>query len=121
MKKQFKELTAQGQKARLTKYAKQREELGTSNTLANLVRKPTIKSLDNGANRVSFRLAIYNAETEKTDFVNASAYINPEKVGGELESFYASLDKGQLVSVDYKMNGDFMNVWSMFPRERSAK
>lgn len=121
MKKQFKELTAKGQKARLTKYAKQREELGTLNTLANLVRKPTIKSLDNGANLVSFRLAIYNAETEKTDFVNASAYINPEKVGGELESFYASLDKGQLVSVDYKMNGDFMNVWKMFTRERRAK
>lgn len=81
----------------------------TTQSLARLVKPATIKSYDDGHKTAYFRLAINNK------FFTASAYIKPGKT--ELEAFYASLEKGQLVSVEYVDNKGFLNIWSMFKRE----
>lgn len=50
-----------------------------------------------------------------------SAYIKPESVGGNLEQFYESLEKGQMLSVEYKKNNGFLNINRVFLRTRKAK
>lgn len=118
-KKEFNQLTDQGQKARLNKYEEERAERGTEQVLGRLVRDlaPSIKEIEGGAKSAYMRLAVWNAETEKTDFMTISAYIAKDKVGGELEAFYASLKKGDLLSVEFKENGDFKNAYGVFLRQ----
>lgn len=120
MTKQFKELTAQGQKARLTKYAKQRAEYGAEQCLATLTRPVSIKTNKDGVSkRASFHFAIYDKETKTTKFQLASAYIAEGK--DALENFYAGLAKGDLVSIEYKMQGNFMKLYSVMKRQRPVK
>lgn len=118
-KKEFNQLTDQGQKARLNKYEEERAERGTVQVLGRLVRDlaPAIKDIDGGAKSAYMRLAVWNAETETTDFMTISAYIAADKVGGELEAFYANLKKGDLLSVEYKENGEFKNAYGVFLRQ----
>lgn len=118
-KKEFNQLTDSGQKARLDKYEQEREERGTTQVLGRLVRDlaPSIKEIDGGAKAAYMRLAVYNTETEKTEFMTISAYIAPEKVGGDLEKYYASLKKGTLLSVEFKQNGEFKNAYGVFVRK----
>lgn len=118
-KKDFAELTDQGQNARLKKYEEERAERGTVQVLGRLVRdlEPSIKDVADGAKAAYLRLAVWNADTQETDFMTISAYIAEDKVGGPLEDFYASLEKGQLLSVEYKENGEFKNAYNVFKRD----
>lgn len=94
-------------------YEAQREARGTKQNLARLVKPAHIVDLANGDKSARFRLAINN------EFYTASAYIKAGK--DALEQFYAGLEKGQLVSVEYKENivdgVTYLDVWSMFKRE----
>lgn len=118
-KKEFNQLSEAGQKARLNKYEEERSERGTTQALGRLVRDlaPSIKEIEGGAKAAYMRLAVWNAETEKTEFMTISAYIAPDKVGGELEAFYSDLKKGDLLSVEYKENGEFKNAYGVFKRQ----
>lgn len=118
-KKEFNQLTEAGQKARLNKYEEERAERGTTQALGRLVRDlaPSIKEIEGGAKAAYMRLAVWNPETEKTDFMTISAYIAPDKVGSELETFYSDLKKGDLLSVEYKENGEFKNAYGVFKRQ----
>lgn len=90
-----------------------RKQYGLTQKLARLVKPATIQELSNGDKAARFRLAIDN------EFFTGSAYIRADQP--KLEAFYASLEKGQLVSIEYKENvtkdGTFLNIWSMFKRE----
>lgn len=120
-KKEFTELTAGGQKARLRTYEKERAERGTEQVLGRLVRDlaPSIKEIKDGAKSAYMRVAVWNAETKETDFMVISAYIAPDKVGTDYEAFYASLEKGDLVSIEFKQNGEYKNAYSVFLREKA--
>lgn len=114
-KKQFNELTPKGQKARLTKYANERAARGTEEVLARLVKPATIKTIKDDNQLAVFRLAVYNKESQKTEFFTASAFI--EKGKDALRNFYASLAKGQLVSVEYKQSNGYTNIYNMMKRD----
>lgn len=114
-KKNFSELTPKGQKARLNKYAKEREARGTEEVLARLVKPATIKTIKDDNKLAVFRLAVYNKIEKKSEFFTASAFI--EKGKESLEKFYASLDKGQLVSVEYKKSNGYTNIYNMMTRD----
>lgn len=118
-KKAFKELGKSGQASRLKKYEKQREERGTKQVLARLVRDvaPGIKEIANNAKAAYLRLAVYNQEAKETKFITVSAYIGADKVGTDLEAFYAGLKKGNLVSVEYKETEGYNNAYGVFKRE----
>lgn len=116
-KRDFNELSDSGQKARLRKYEEERAELGTTRVIGRLASDVSVKEIAGGAKNAYLTVAVYNKDTEKTDFTTVSAYIAPEKVGSALEEFYNSLKKGQLVSVEYKENGNYKNAYGVFKRE----
>lgn len=120
-KKSFNELTKSGQAARLKKYEKERAERGTTQVLGRLVKDlaPSIKPVKDGAKSAFMRLAVYDVEAKTTSFMNVSAYIAADKVGGKLEEFYSSLNKGDLVSVEYKENNGFNNAYSIILRKKA--
>lgn len=118
-KKNFNELTEQGKKARLTKYAKERAERGTVDMLARLVKPANIKEIANDNEMAVFRLAVYNKETGKTDFITASAFIKKGK--DKLKDYYTSLETGQLVSVEIKESNGYKNIYNMMSRETKKK
>lgn len=124
--KAYKDLTTAGKAKRLAKYDAERAELSkkygveVQDVLANLVREPSIKENSNGSKTAIMRLAIYNAEEKKTDFVTGTMYIAEGKES--LEGFITSLGKGDLLSVRYVINDHGnMNIWSCFKRERPQK
>lgn len=104
-------------------FAAERAANGTVQDLFRVVRPATIKNLGEDANgkpkgkMIYLQVAHYDKETGKTTFPLMSAFIKPEKMDGGLEKFYASLEKGQLVSIEYKVSGKYNNVWNIFPRE----
>ena len=124
--KAYKDLTTAGKAKRLAKYDAERAELSkkygvdVQDVLANLVRPATIKENSNGSKTAIMRLAIYNAEEKKTDFVTGTMYIAEGKES--LEGFITGLDKGDLLSIRYVVNDHGnMNLWSVFKRERPQK
>ena len=119
MAKKFNELTEKGQKQRLNKYEKEREARGTKETLARLVKPATIKPVK-GDNKIAvFRFAAYDKASGETKFFTASAFIKKGK--DALEAFYASLAKGQLVSVEYKENNGYTNIYNLMDRSYADK
>ena len=151
MRKPYAELTEAGKAKRLAKYEKEnaaeRQKLEAAyakkngktielvDCLATLVRAPKIKENQNGSKTAVMRLAIYNAEAKKTEFVTGTMYLYEgtrtvvvngqkiEKTSEDLEAFIASLEKGNLLSIRYaKTPGqEIVNVWSIFKRERKQK
>ncbi len=115
-RKEFNELTDSGKAARLRKYEEERAERGTVRVLGRLVSKPSVKEISGGAMNAYLVLAVYDKETEETDFITVSAYIAKDKVGTDLEAYYQNLEKGQLLSVEYKQNGDYKNAYGVFTR-----
>ena len=113
-KKPFNELTDAGKTRRLNIYEKERQERGTVQTLVRLVRKPSFKDIKDDAKLAVLRVAEYNKEKDTTDFYTVTAYIAKDK--DKLLSFYQSLDKGQLVSIEYKESNGYKNVWNIFDR-----
>lgn len=118
-KKAFKELTPQGQKKRLAKYAAEREARGTVDMLVRLVKPAKIKEIADGNEMAIFRLAFYNKEKGKTEFFTASAFIKKDKTA--LKNYYASLKTGQLVSVEIKESNGYKNIYDMISREEKKK
>lgn len=121
-KKAFNELTEQGKKQRLAKYAKERAERGTTDHLVRLVRDPKIKVLDNGAKQASFRFVEYNKETKEKEYFNATAYIAEGK--DALLAYYESTGKGDLVSLEIKEveapdGNTYKNIYNMLTREKA--
>ena len=113
--KPFAELkTEKARQNRLAKYAQQDAELGTVTKLARLVKPAKINTLTNGAKQAIVRLAIYDNETKTTEYDNFFAYIAEGKES--LEQFYAGLNKGQLVSCQYKVNNGFKNIYTLMIR-----
>ena len=113
-KKKFNELTEKGQQQRLAKYEKEREARGTTESLARLVKPATIKPVK-GDNKIAvFRFAAYDKATDDTKFFTASAFIKKGK--DQLEAFYANLNKGQLVAVEYKENNGYNNIYNLMDR-----
>ena len=118
--KKFNELTKRGQEQRLAKYEAERQARGTQDAIGNVVKKPTFKTLDNGATIATFRIAFTQKGVEGTQFENFNAYIKPEQ--DKLLAYYQSVGKGQLVSVEFKVNEVdgkvYRNIWTMFNREK---
>lgn len=103
-------------------FAAERAANGTVQDLFRVVRPATIKNQEDADGNVTgkmvyLQVAHYDKETGKTTFPLMSAFIKPEKIGGGLEQFYASLEKGQLVSIEYKVSGKYNNIWNIFKRE----
>lgn len=119
MKKQFNELTDAGKKARLAKYEKEREARGTKQTLARIVATPKIKDIANGNKQAVIRLAVNKAGSKEAEFPVVTAFIKKGKDG--LENYYANLQKGQLVSVEYKEANGYKNVYNMINRNTQPK
>ena len=119
MNTKFSELTEVEQQARLAEYAQKDAELGTQTVLARIVKPSKINDLKNGAKQAIVRVAIYDKETKETSFKNMFQYIAEGK--DALEAFYAGLKKGQLVSVQYKENNGFNNIYTLMDRSASDK
>lgn len=118
-KKAFKDLTPQGQKKRLEKYAAERAERGTTDHFCRIVQPATVKEQANGDKRVVFRFAEYDKEKGESVFYNASAYVKAEKK--ELLDYYMSLKKGDTVSVEIKVSKGWKNIYNMMSRQVSKK
>ena len=114
VKKAFNELTEQGQKKRLAKYEQERAARGTTEALVRLVKPATIKTIKDDNKMAILRFAEYNKETQETKFFTANAFI--EKGKEKLEAFYAGLTKGQLLSLEYKVNNGYTNVYNLMDR-----
>lgn len=114
-KKSFSELTERGQKQRLAKYEAERAQRGTQEALVRLVRPASFKDLKDGNRLAVFRLAKFDKVDNETKFFTATAFIKKGKEA--LEAWYASLPKGALVSVEFKENNGYTNIWSMIDRQ----
>lgn len=119
--KKFNELTEQGKKQRLAKYDKQRAERGTEEALVRLVNDPVIrdtKSKDNKDRVAYFRFMEFDKTTNEKKWYNASAYIREGKVA--LEEYFASLKKGDLVAIEFKISedGKYRNLWNVMDRRQ---
>ena len=112
--KPFKELTPQGQTRRLNKYRKEYEERGTTQTLARIAVPVRIKEIKDDNKLAVIRVAIYDKETKETAFKTMTAFIKKGK--DALENFYASLQVGQLVSVEYKTSNGYNNIYNLMDR-----
>lgn len=126
--KEFNRLTKAGQTRRLNKYEQERQELSAKydtqveNDLFTVVREAKIRETTKGDGSKSaiFRLVHRNAQTGKSEFVNATAFIPAGKTS--LEEYYANVAKKQLVTVDFvKQNDTFIQIWKMMSRERATK
>ena len=117
--KSFNTLTETEKAERLAAYAAQDAALGTVTKLARLVKPAKINTLTNGAKQAIVRLAIYDNETKETTYDNFFAYIAEGKES--LEQFYAGLNKGQLVSCQYKENNGFKNIYTLMIRNVAEK
>lgn len=99
-------------------YAAQRAARGTEEFLARLVKPCAFKTTKDGAEIAIFRLARWDKEKQDTEFLTATAYIKSGK--DSLKNWYASLGKGQLVSVEMK-RGQYNNIFNMFDRSELDK
>lgn len=119
--KKFAELkTEKAKENRLEKYSKERESRGTEEKLCRLVAKPIVKDTTDGQKSVALRLWVgYNKETKKDEYRWANAYIRNDQP--KLLEFYSTLQKGQLLSVEYFMKDNFMNIYSAFKRTPRKK
>lgn len=101
-------------------YAAELAKYGREERLARVVRPATFKEINEGENKGSkmiyLNLAFYDTKTKKTEFHLASYFLRADKVGTPLEAYYAGLEKGQLLSVQFKINGKYMNIFQTFPR-----
>lgn len=106
-------------------YAAELAKYGREERLARVVSPATFKEITEGKNKGSkmiyLNLAFYDTKTKKTEFHLASYFLRADKVGTPLEAYYAGLEKGQLLSVQYKMNGKYMNIFQTFPRTAKRK
>lgn len=119
--KKFNELTAAGQTRRLNKYAAQRKALGLENDLFNIVSSAKISDLNNGDRHVSFRLRRFDKTTQTESFVTGSAYLAySRKDKSKQEAFFASLKPGDLVSIDYKINGKYIDIRDLMLRHKKV-
>ena len=112
--KPFNQLSEKEQQERLNKYEAERAKRGTVQALVRLVRKPSFKDIKNDATLAVLRVAEYNKEKNNTEFYTVTAYIGKGK--DKLLNFYKSLNKGQLVSIEYKESNGYKNVWDIFDR-----
>ena len=104
-------------------FAAEREANGTIQDLFRAVRPAAFRDLGLDAKgepkgkMVYLQVAHYEKETGKTTFPLMSGFIKPEKIGGDLEKFYAGIKKGQLLSIEYHVSGKYNNIWNIFERE----
>ena len=119
MNSTFNTLSEAEKAERLAQYAQEDAKLGTKTVLARVVKAPKINDLKNGAKQAIIRLAVYDKNTKTTEYDNFFGYIVEGKEA--LESFYANLTKGQLVSCQYKENGGFKNIFTLMDRSASDK
>lgn len=115
----FRELTKEQQDARLAEYAAEQKARGTERMLFNVVAEPKIVKLKDDAMQVRLRLA-HNPKEGDTVFMNMTKYIKPGQ--DKLMEFFRSLQKGQLLDVEYKKatigNKTYNNIYSAFRLER---
>lgn len=115
----FKNLTEKEQQEKLKQYEAQRKSRQTSEMFGRLVRTPHFKPTANGDEQAIFRLAVYDHKTGKTDYHTFSAFVRKEK--SDLRAFYASLQRGDSVAIEYKINGGYNNVWKLMLRKKAEK
>lgn len=104
---------------KIAKYEADRKARGTTEVAARLVRTATITESKDGSKRAVFRLATYNKALKKTEFFTAGAYIAQGKA--DYEAFLSKLEKGQLVSVEFKKNGIYNNIYNIMDRSDADK
>lgn len=114
--KKFNELTKSGQRARLQKYEKERQERGTTQVLARLAQPVKFKECKNGALNAFLRLAI-NEKGKETEFITVSHYVKPEKINQPLHNWLKDIKVGQLLSVEYKEANGWKNAYTIMERE----
>lgn len=122
--KPFKELSKAGQTKRLNKYAAERAERGTERVLGRVVKTPKLNTIKNGAKQAVIRLAMYDAEENTTTFENFLAYISSDKANdpdNNLVAYYKGLAQGDLVSIEFKKNGQYNNAYSVFTEKTRAQ
>lgn len=92
----------------------------TKQGLFALVRPVTIKPLKSGDFQAIIPIVRYNPSTKKKEFTLASAFI-PSK-SAKRQAMYEGLHKGDLIKIDYQINGDFMNITRLFalPKKKQA-
>lgn len=117
--KPFSQLSESGKKARLAKYEKERQARGTREALVRAVKPMKFKALKNGDTLGVLRVAEYDKETNETKFYNVNAYIKTGKTA--LKSFYESIQKGQLLSIEMKENEGYINAYQIIDRSYADK
>lgn len=122
--KPFNQLTEEQKAERLAQYEAERKERGTRQELGRLATKPTFKENNDGGLTAVFRFAI-NKVNEDTEFLTMTQYVAKDKVESEFHNFLKGLEKGQLVSVEWKPNTftdkdgnqrEYNNVWRLMDR-----
>lgn len=91
----------------------------TKQAMFAIVDTPRIKDTKTGDKIALIPLVRYNPQSKKSEFTLGSAFIAKGKQSRE--DFYKSLEKGNLVKIDFKMNGQYMNIWKLFLLPKKAK
>lgn len=120
----FKELSQTEQSKRLSQFEQQRKSLSEKynvnlqHDIFSIVKPAEIKNTNGNSGKIAiFRLVHWNHNTNKSIFVQASAYIANNNA--QLESFYLSLKSKQLVSVDFvETSSERIRIWKMLLREK---
>lgn len=120
----FQTLSQTEQSQRLSQFEQKRKALSSKynvnlkHDIFSIVQPAEIKSTADGKNKIAlFRLVHWNHKTNKSIFVQASAFISTNNT--KLESYYKNLQSKQLVSVDFvETSPERIRIWKMLTRER---
>lgn len=120
----FKTLSQTEKSQRLSQFEQKRKTLSSKynvdlkHDIFSIVKPAEIKETADRKNKIAlFRLVHWNHKTDKSIFVQASAFIPNNN--NNLESYYKNLQPKQLVSVDFvETSPERIRIWKMLSRER---
>lgn len=110
----FSQLSEAEKQERLNKYEQERAARGTKQALVRLVKPATIKDISNGNQLAVFRFAEYQKDKKEPKFFTATAFIKKGK--DSLRNWYAGLTTKHLLSLEYKQEGSYTNVYNLIDR-----
>lgn len=94
-------------------------QTATKQAMFVVVSKPSIKLTKTGDKIAMIPLVRYNPKTKKSEFTLGNAFI--PKDNHAREEFYLSLDKRDLVKIDFTVKDQFTNIRKLFLLPKKSK
>lgn len=105
---------------RLKYYHARNAHFGLHDGLLTLKSEPKITIAENGAKIIRFNVQRYETATNISDYITASLYLRPDKVGTSYDKFASNLHKDDRLSAVYKIkefqhkpHAELYNIYKM--------